>query len=102
VRLLKKNISLILYNPEGIFVILLSSTQNTLEDTAMFLRVQYQNSGYDYVNATTLDRLIASKQIKKFLRLSQNEWIDIERGPIRGQGLPYVGPKRRQSQTASP
>jgi hypothetical protein len=73
-----------------------------LEDTAMFLRVQYQNSRYDYVNAATLDRLIASKQITKFLRVSQNEWVDIERGRIRGEGSPYVGPERRQSQTASP
>ena len=62
----------------------------------MVLRVQYQDSRYDYVDAATLDELIASKQIKKFLRASQNEWVDIEVGPLRGEGSLYLGPERRQ------
>jgi hypothetical protein len=68
----------------------------------MFLRVQYQNLKHDYVDAATLDNLIASKQIRKFLRVSQNEWVDIERGPVRGVGFPYVGSERRQLQAVSP
>ena len=67
----------------------------------MFLRVQYQSSRYDYVDTATLDKLIASKQIIKFLRVSQNEWVDIERGPLRGVRFPYVGPERRQHQAVS-
>jgi hypothetical protein len=67
----------------------------------MFLRVQYQDSSYDYVDAATLNDLIASKQIKKFLRASQNEWIDIETGLLRGEGSLYLGPERRQYPTAS-
>jgi hypothetical protein len=68
----------------------------------MFLRVQYQDSRYDYVDAAILDNLIASKQIRKFLRASQNEWVDIEVGPLRGEGSMYLGPERRQPQAVSP
>jgi hypothetical protein len=64
----------------------------------MLLHVQYQDSRYDYVDAATLDNLIATKQIRKFLRTSQNEWVDVERGPIRGEGSLYLGPERRQHQ----
>jgi hypothetical protein len=67
----------------------------------MFLRVQYQDSSYDYVDAATLNDLIAAKQIKKFLRASQNEWVDIETGPVRGEGSLYLGPERRQYPVAS-
>jgi hypothetical protein len=62
----------------------------------MLLHVQYQDSRYDYVDAAKLNDLIASKQIKKFLRASQNEWVDIESGSIRGEGSLYLGPERRQ------
>ena len=67
----------------------------------MFLRVQYQDSRYDYVNAAALDKLIVSKQITRFLRVSQNEWVGVEREPIRGISSPYVGPERRQLQAVS-
>jgi len=62
----------------------------------MVLRIQYRNFNYDYVNAATLDRLIAAKGIKKFLRPSEDRWVDIDVGPVRGAGSPYSGPERRQ------
>ena len=65
----------------------------------MVLRIQYRNYNYDYVSAATLDRLIASNSIKKFLRPSQDEWVDVDRGPIRGRGGDYAGPDRRQAES---
>jgi hypothetical protein len=67
----------------------------------MLLRVQYQTFDYDYVDATALDRLIVSKRIIKFLRPSEDFWVNIERGPIRGMSTIYMrtvygGPERRQ------
>lgn len=37
---------------------------------------------YDYVNDTTLDSLIKSKEIVKFKR--NTEWVKVEAAPIRG------------------
>jgi hypothetical protein len=65
----------------------------------MVLRVQYHNYNYDYVNAATLDRLIASKGIIKFLRPSEDRWVDIDKGPLRSVGSSYSGPERRQAPT---
>ena len=62
----------------------------------MVLRVQYANFNYDYVSAAVLDRLIASRGIKKFLRPSEDRWIDIDVGPVRTNGSSYSGPERRQ------
>jgi hypothetical protein len=67
----------------------------------MLLRVQYQNFDYDYVDAATLDGLIVSKRITKFLRPSEAFWVNIGRGPVRRAGgiymnTVYVGPERRQ------
>ena len=62
----------------------------------MLLHVQYNDSRYDYVDAATLEGLIASKQISKFFRPSQNEWVDIETGRLRGEGSLHLGPERRQ------
>jgi hypothetical protein len=61
----------------------------------MLLRVQYQDKRYDYVNPSTLEELITSKQIQKFYRPSEKDWIDIEQGPLRGAGSHYAGPERR-------
>ena len=65
----------------------------------MVLRVQYHNYNYDYVNAATLDRLIASKGIIKFLRPSEDRWVGIEEGSIRAASSSYPGPERRQPRT---
>jgi hypothetical protein len=67
----------------------------------MLLRVQYPTFDYDYVDAATLDRLIVSRRIVKFLRPSETFWVDIEQGPIRGADgaypdTVYAGPERRQ------
>jgi hypothetical protein len=72
----------------------------------MLLRVQYPDSRYDYVDATTLDKFIASKGIKKFLRPLENVWVDIEQEPIRGKetiykGTIYAGPERRRFQATT-
>jgi hypothetical protein len=68
----------------------------------MMLHVQYQNYDYDFVNAETLDRLLAGNEIRQFYRPSEKRWIDVERDPIRGSGGGYLGPDRRQSSNVSP
>jgi hypothetical protein len=72
----------------------------------MLLRVQYPNFDYDYVNAATLDGLIVSKRITKFLRPSETFWVNVVQGPVRGAGgiyvnTAYVGPERRQIMSAT-
>jgi hypothetical protein len=67
----------------------------------MLLRVQYPDSGYDYVDATALSRLISSRRIKKFFRPLENSWVDIEEGPVREETIVYtdnvyIGPERRR------
>jgi hypothetical protein len=61
----------------------------------MIIRVMYTDYDYDYVDAATLDRLINHKRIRKFVRPSEDAWIDIAQGPIRGLGGTYNGPERR-------
>ena len=68
----------------------------------MLLRIQYPTFNYDYVDAASLASLIASKRIIKFLRPSEDYWVNLEQGPIRGMEAihmdnVYVGPERRQS-----
>ncbi len=66
----------------------------------MLLRVQYPDSGYDYVDSTALSRLIASNSVKKFLRPCENVWVDVDEGPTREKtvNMPeqYLGPERRK------
>jgi hypothetical protein len=64
----------------------------------MVLRVQYQDDKFDYVNETTLGRLIFSREIKRFYRPSEEKWITPGLDPVRGAGGPYAGPERRQAQ----
>jgi hypothetical protein len=64
----------------------------------MIIRIMYTDYSYDYVNARKLDQLIASKRIVKFVRPSEDEWVDISRDTIRGKGGEvYRGPERRTS-----
>ena len=64
----------------------------------MIIHIMYNNNRYDYIHARKLDQLIAAKRIKKFLRFSENAWIDIARDPIRGaEEVTYIGPERRFS-----
>jgi hypothetical protein len=72
----------------------------------MLFRVQYPTFNYDYVDAAALDRLIASKRITKFLRPSEDFWVSIEQGPVRGMspisaGTDYEGPERRRFPAAA-
>ena len=60
----------------------------------MVLRVQYHNYSYDYVNAATLDRLIASKGIVKFLRPSEDRWVGIEEGSFEPR-VPHIRPRKK-------
>ena len=60
------------------------------------IHVKYQDNSYDYVDDTILDFLIASNSIKEFYRPSDAEWVDINESPLRGEGLPYIGPERRR------
>ena len=62
------------------------------------IHVKYQDNSYDYVDDTMLDYLIASNSIKEFYRPSDAEWVDVNEEPVRGEGLPYIGPERRRSQ----
>ena len=68
----------------------------------MILHVQYQDYHYDYVNAETLDRLLAANEIRGFYRPSEKRWIDVNCDPIRGSGGRYSGPDRRQSSNVTP
>jgi hypothetical protein len=61
----------------------------------MLIRVMYRDYRYDYVDTKTLDRLIASEGIMKFLRPSEDQWVEIGRSPIRGVGGVYTGQERR-------
>lgn len=63
----------------------------------MIIRVMYTDFNYDYVDAATLDRLITHKRIMKFVRPSEDAWIDITHGLIRGLGGTYNGPERRSA-----
>ena len=60
------------------------------------IHVKYQDNSYDYVDDTMLDYLIASNSIKEFYRPSDAEWVNVNEAPIRGAGLPYIGPERRR------
>jgi hypothetical protein len=64
----------------------------------MIIRIMYNDYSYDYVNARKLDQLIASNRIIKFVRPSEDAWVDITRDPIRSTGkATYVGTERRFS-----
>ncbi len=61
------------------------------------IHVRYQDDSFDYVDESMLDYLIASSSIKEFYRSSDQEWVDVNESPIRGEGLSYIGPERRRS-----
>ncbi len=66
----------------------------------MMLYVKYRDMRYDFVNTQTLDRLLAQKSIRMFYRLSEKQWVDVDRDRIRGSGGGYRGPNRRRSDMA--
>jgi hypothetical protein len=67
----------------------------------MLIHVQYRNFLYDFVNARDLDNLIAAKSIRLFYRPAVKEWVNVDRGQIRGAGTAYAGPERRQAQVVA-
>lgn len=52
----------------------------------MLLRIRYPDSRYDYVDVSTLDKLMEFRRIRQFFRPSEQKWIDISRDPVRGPG----------------
>ncbi len=66
----------------------------------MLIRVMYRDYRYDYVDTSTLDRLITSDGIRKFLRPNEDRWAEVARDPIRGIGGIYTGPERRRSRAS--
>jgi hypothetical protein len=64
----------------------------------MIIHIKYTNNRYDYIHARKLDTLIAAQRITKFMRPSEQAWVDIARDPIRGtKEVYYMGPERRLS-----
>ena len=64
----------------------------------MLLHVQYKDFSYDHVDAITLDRLLADRNIRLFYRPSEERWVYVYRDAVRGIGGDYSGPNRRQGQ----
>ncbi|MCK5140401.1 MAG: hypothetical protein KAQ85_11205 [Thermodesulfovibrionia bacterium] len=62
----------------------------------MLVRVLYNNSKYDFIKPSYIDKLINSGQIKSFLR--SEGWVMIGVDPIRGRGGTYEGSERRKSE----
>ena len=64
----------------------------------MVLHIQYPDKKYDYISTLMLDHLIRKRSIKKFFRLSENRWVDIDLDPLRGEAVEhYDGMERRSS-----
>lgn len=47
----------------------------------MLIHVHYTDNGFDYVNKTSLQKLIDTQKIVGFMRSSG--WVDVEKDPIR-------------------
>jgi hypothetical protein len=45
----------------------------------MIIEVQYENFRYDYVDAVVLDRLIATRSIRRFYLPLVSRWVNVER-----------------------
>ena len=63
----------------------------------MLLHVQYQNGRYDYVQAASIDGLIASGSLMRLFRPAEKEWATVGVDSFRGSGGAYVGSDRRMS-----
>jgi len=62
----------------------------------MMFYVLFQDHSWDVVDARTLDKLIAGKNLVRFYRRSEERWVNVYKDPIRGLGGDYSGPDRRQ------
>jgi hypothetical protein len=60
----------------------------------MKIKVLYSDTSVGYVDAGSLEALIASKTIAAFFR--SGEWVNVSNGLVRrGTSSNYVGPERR-------
>ena len=63
-----------------------------------YIRVANADTGkFDYASTIMLDSLIESNKITHFFRPSENRWVNVKWGGIRGQGGEYHGPERRRN-----
>lgn len=66
----------------------------------MLIQVIYQNDKrFGAVHKFRLEKLIASGQLFAFRRA--NDWVIIEKDPIRGAGGSYSGPERRSGSSGT-
>lgn len=62
----------------------------------MLIQVIYQSDKrFGAVHKFRLEKLIKSGQLFAFRRA--NEWVIVEKGPVRGAGGSYSGPERRNT-----
>lgn len=59
----------------------------------MITSVVYKNGDIGMIGTSSLDELIASEKIIKFLR--SGGWVTVGIDPIRGQKRKFKGPERR-------
>jgi hypothetical protein len=66
------------------------------------IRVQYRDDTYDLVHKSTLDGLITSQKIRRFLRYSEG-WVTLGMRPVRRtiKKSHYTGQKRRRGSGSS-
>jgi len=63
----------------------------------LLIKVMYHDNRYGEIESFKLDKLIALRKIKKFLR--SEGWVTVGVDPIRGMGGSYDGPERRKPST---
>jgi hypothetical protein len=55
----------------------------------MIIEVQYRDGRHDHVDNLKLDELISLDQVRQFYRPSEQRWIDVEVGSMRGKIKSY-------------
>lgn len=64
-----------------------------LESAEMKIRVIFRDKTAGLVQPSELNQLIEEEKIAAFFRAEG--WVDVEKGPVRGEGGEYQGPERR-------
>jgi hypothetical protein len=59
-------------------------------------RKHHRRYHHDYIDTSTLEELIKKEEVGWFYRPSEQRWVNIYRGPVRGLGGVYSGTERRQ------
>ncbi len=66
-------------------------------DSLMLIRVLCKDKGLGFVEDYHLDDFIGKGVVEAFFRPGSNEWVDIEKKPIRKKvSIEYKGPERRK------